>query len=119
LNAKQLKIEKKKAQYEKRIRALEEKVYKLQDLTNHQHKYIQQLNMDYFEALAEIGKWKRGEMTMELSTTHTPYPQLDSQTQMSLQYPESIETIPASDLSFGSLDEHTDLDQEQNTLSLG
>jgi len=47
------KLEKKKAQYENRIRALETQIWKLQELTKQQHNYILYLK-DLYESKGKV-----------------------------------------------------------------
>jgi Sec-independent protein translocase protein TatA len=105
LNAKQLKLEKKKAQYENRLRALEDQNHKLRELVKEQHAVILYMK----GALAEMNNVK------ELSTTHTPYQQPDSQMNSSQQSQESTETIQESDLTPQIPEIHTHQAPAQST----
>ena len=103
---KQWKVEKKKAQYENRIRALEDQVYKLQCLVKEQHATIL-----YFKSELDA----REIYIKELSTIHTPYQSQMPQSSMLPTHQESIETTPVSDLELQIPETHTDQVQAQNT----
>lgn len=80
------KVEKKKAQYERRIRALEKQVHDLQHLVKAQHAHIEYIGV-YFDKY-------RGLPPTGPSTTHMPYPQPGSQTPTLQQYQANTGTSP-------------------------
>lgn len=85
-----IKVEKKKAQWDKRQRAYEDQIYKLQDLVKRQHALIGDLKL-------EAEYWERQYVELRgPSTTRKPY-QLQTHQSSTLLTPlESTETIQES-----------------------
>jgi uncharacterized coiled-coil protein SlyX len=103
------KLEKKKAQYEDRIRALEARIVKMQELVAGQDDYIR-----YLVRELELATGK--DIIKVPSTTHKPYQQPSSQTQTLPQSPVGTETNPESSYPRSEiLEGHMGLAPEQST----
>jgi hypothetical protein len=125
------KLEKKKAQYDKRIRALEERLYNQLRLLKDQHAYIKILNSQVFSLFDVIKhgdethqNWLRDKIESHFgirvpSTTHTPYPQPDSQTpHLSPSQDNTGTTQESTSLEHQNLAEHIEQDPVQSTSPL-
>lgn len=89
------KIEKKKAQYDNRIRALEDQVFKLQNLVREQHAHILVQNSEIARLTTLVAVFSQGTTELafkESSTTHTPYQSQTPQTTTLSTPLESTET---------------------------
>lgn len=92
---KQWRLEKKKAQYEKRIRALEARVIQCQELIEQQHAMILAQDQDIASYRMQLIERRHPPVTA-LATTRSPYQSPDSQMPSQLQSSETIENSPES-----------------------
>jgi hypothetical protein len=122
-----IKVEKKKAQWDKRQRALEEQVYKLQKLVKEQHTFIEVDRSQIFSLFDAIKHgdeqhqaWLKDKIESHFgikvpSTTHSPYQSPSPQSSTSPISQGSIETTQESYPEQQTPQTHTDLDPEQST----